>query len=173
MNTVTFSIGAAIVALAFQVRAEPVDSASCGAMTIADQCRISWSFSRSPAAYYSVQQFDPASAEWRTLVTLPAGTPSRGTHDTPVEAGYLYRVWACDDMEGKTNCSGSTMVWAPFIQPEEQLHLIPSRVQLVGTQDWSGKPLYAAVDKTNGWVGALSQYNVYLQIGRASCRERV
>ena len=164
MNSFKFSIAAAMVAVALENGAEPLDASSCGAMTIADQCRISWSFSRTSDSYYSVQRFDPVTAEWRTLTSLPPGTPSQGTRDSPVEAGYLYRVLACDDAEGKTNCSGSTMVWAPLIQPEEQAHLIPGLVLLDGTRDHSGKPLYAKVDKDDGWVGALIQYNVYLMV---------
>ena len=164
-------VGAAIVAAAFQAHADQVDSATCGAMTIADQCRISWSFSRTSDSYYSVQQFDPQSPGWRTLIRLPEGTPSKGTHDKPVEAGYLYRVLACDDAEAKKNCSGSTMVWAPFIQPEERVDLIPSRVELIGSEARFGKPVNGAIAKDADWLTQVTQYNVYLMenaIARAS-----
>lgn len=162
MNNFAFSIGAVIIAVAFQARADRLDTASCGAMTSADQCRISWSFSRISDSYYAVQQFDPVEASWRTLAELPLGTPTQGTYDKPVEAGYLYRVFACDDAEATRNCSGSTMVWAPLIQPEDQIHLIPSRVPLTSSEVAFGKPVYAMVSKKSGWLGQVIQYNVYL-----------
>lgn len=53
------------------------------------------------------------------------------------------------------------MVWAPFVQPEDQFHLIPSRVPLASREIASGMPMYASVNKKNGWLGQVIQYNVY------------
>lgn len=159
-NCFAFSIGTAIIGCAFQTHADSTDAASCAAMKITDQCRISWSFSRPSISYYFVQQFDQLAAEWRTLANVPAGTLSQGTLDKPVEAGYLYRVLACDDAKAKAKCSGSTMVWAPFIQPEDQVHLIPSQVPLTGSEAHFGKPAYGLISKKGGWLSQVIAYNV-------------
>lgn len=150
-----------IFVLASQSRADTVDTATCGTMKILDQCRIAWSFSSRAESYFSVQQFNPLDANWRTIAALPLSTSNQGTLETPVEGGYLYRVLACDDDAATTNCSGSTMVWVPFVQPESQVHLIPSRVPMAKWEAESGMPLYATVDKQNGWLGQVIQYNVY------------
>jgi len=172
MKRFALSIVLTIIAVASQSRADTVDSATCGAMKILDQCRITWSFSRRADSYYSVQQFDPLDVDWRTVAALPLSTSNQGTLETPVEAGYLYRVLACDDGDATTNCSGSTMVWAPFAQPESQVHLIPSRVPMAKWEAASGMPLYATVDKKNGWLGQVIQYNVY-QVLNAIARAKV
>jgi hypothetical protein len=150
-----------IIAYAGYSHADSVDTASCGAMKMLDQCRITWNFSSRSDSFYSVQQFNPQGANWRTIATLPLSASNRGVLETPVEGGYLYRVQACDDEAAAVNCSGSTVVWAPFVQPESQVHLIPSRVSLTKWETITGKPMYAAVDKNIGWLEQVIQYNVY------------
>lgn len=172
MKTCAFFFSSAVIAVAFQSRADEVDSASCGGMTIADQCRIGWRFSRPANSYYFVQQFDPLAAEWRTLAELPAGTLSQGALAEPVEAGYLYRVFACDDAKAKTNCSGSTMVWAPFIQPENEVHLIPGQIPLTGSETRFGEPVYGLVRKSPGWLSQVSVYNV-IQMANSIARAKI
>jgi len=165
MNNRALAIGLVVAAIAIECRAADIaDSASCEEMTSADQCRIGWNFSRRVDSYYLVQQFDPIGANWRTVATLPKGTPNRGRYETPVEAAYLYRVLACDDVQERKDCSGSTMVWAPFVQPEESVHLIPSRVPLVKKDIADGTPLNAVVNKEGEWLTQVIQYNVYLMV---------
>jgi hypothetical protein len=174
MNRFTLTVVLIVIAVASQGRADTADLATCGTMKILDQCHITWNFSSRADSYYSVQQFDPLTVSWRTIAALPQSVSSQGTLMTPVEAGYLYRVLACDDSDATTNCSGSTMVWAPLVQPESQIHLIPSRVPMAKWEAAAGMPLYATVDKKNGWLGQVIQYNVYQMlnaIARANVAE--
>lgn len=161
MNRRLLFIGISYLSLVTSINAESVDSATCGEMTIADQCHIHWTFSGNFGQYFHVQQFDPLKADWAVIASLPPGTSNPGTLHTPVEGGYLYRVLACDDSEAFMNCSATTMVWAPFVQPESQIHLIPSRVPMVKWEAQSGMPMYAAIDKRSGWLTQVIQYNVY------------
>ena len=63
------------------------------------------------------------------------------------------------------------MVWAPFVQPESQDYLIPSRVPMAKWAAASGMPMYATVNKKNGWLTQVIQYNVY-QMTNAIAREK-
>jgi hypothetical protein len=172
MNRFTLLLGVVIFVVATIGHAQSRDAATCDSMKILDQCRIRWSFSRTSDSYISVQQFDPMNAAWRTIAALAPSAGGTGILDKPVEGGYLYRVLACDDAEAKINCLGTTMIWAPFVQPESQVHLIPSRVPLAAWEIGSGTPMYATVDKRNGWLGQVIQYNVY-QMANAIARARI
>lgn len=167
-----FAVLVALTMLASGVIAEDRDSASCGAMTVRDKCRITWSISRAGSLYYFVQQFDSLSADWESVVSLPAGTSSSGSLASPVEAGNLYRVLACDDVHGTQNCSGTTVVWAPFVQPEDQVDLIPSRVPLIGSEAAVGEPTYGLISKKGSWLSQVTQYNI-IQMTNTIARAKV
>jgi hypothetical protein len=154
-------IACELIAFAGDARADQIDRAMCEPMTRIGQCKIGWEFSRSEGAHYWLQQFDPPQAVWRTIAKMPPGTPSVGSQSVAVEGGYLYRVWACDDADAIVNCSGSTVVWAPFIQSQSETHLIPSRVHLVGSEARFGKPTDGMIMKNADWLTQVIQYNVY------------
>ena len=139
--------------------ATAVATATCGAQTIGDQCRVTWTFDRPPGGFYWVQQLNPMTGMWQSVAHEPDGTAARGSRDAPVEAGNLYRVLACEDAKAATGCQGSTMVWAPFIQPPGQEYLIPSLVPAIHPdRSWGG---YAgSISKDAGWLSQVIQYNV-------------
>jgi hypothetical protein len=172
MKCCALLVGTVIFAFSPESHTDSVGSASCGAMTISDQCRISWSLSRTSDSFLSVQQFDPMQATWRTVASLPPSAGSAGTKESPVEGGYLYRALVCDDAEREVNCRGTTMVWAPYVQAEDQVHLIPSRVPLASWELASGRPMYAAISKNSGWLTQVIQYNVY-QMANAIARANI
>lgn len=159
-----------VLASALTISAQAVEpgEATCGSQTISDQCRITWTFARPSGARYWVQQLDPWSGAWRNLndhytdgTTVPDGTTAQGSRDAVVEPGYLYRVLACDDARASINCAGSKLVWAPFIQPAEQVHLIP---RLVPVQGPDGRFDYCGVLKNIGWAMQVTQYNICLMV---------
>ena len=134
-------------------------TATCASQTFRDQCRITWTFARPPGGFYWVQQLNPMSGAWRSLSHDADGTTAQGSRDPAVEASYLYRVLACDDAMATINCAGSTMIWAPFIQPPEQVHLIPSRVPATHPARSFGGYV-GAISKNADWLTQVTQYNV-------------
>lgn len=140
---------------------------TCGQQTYRDQCHVTWDFPVSSNAFYWVQQLDPMSGKWQGLGHVADGTAAQASRSAPVEPGYLYRVLSCSDKEAKTNCIGSTMVWAPFIEPPERVDLIPSQVPAIHPGR-SFKGYVGAVSKEANWLAQVSQYNVYQLINAIS-----
>ena len=115
-------------------------------------CEISYNLMNSGKAYHRVQRLDEISGVWANV----------GEHNTPaaagdvVEAGGLYRVVGCDDMDGQQNCESTTVFWSPVILPERD---IPSRVAIA---DGDGGVTWAQISKEGPLMLQLRQLNVYL-----------
>jgi hypothetical protein len=149
-------------ASAVPAHSEDAGTATCGSQTFRDQCQVTWSFSRPSSAFYWVQRLNPMSGAWESLghdADHDAdGTKAQGSRKEAVEPGYLYRVLRCDDARATINCAGSTMVWAPFIQPPEQVDLIPSVVPDLRPEVKQFKG--CGVLKNAPWLVQVTQYNV-------------
>jgi hypothetical protein len=95
--------------------AQVAGGAACDSRTSGEPCRLSWNLTSTPRAFYWVQQLDPESGAWRSLDSPETATVVRGIRSEPVAAGYLYRVFACNDRGGREDCVSSTVHWVPVM----------------------------------------------------------
>ena len=68
-------------------------------------CVVEWTWRRAPRAYGWIQQFDHASARWRSVSLAPSSRS--GVSQETVEDGHLYRVLGCDDPRGSHRSAAS------------------------------------------------------------------
>lgn len=141
-----------LIAFTLSARADDIAGvAFCAAETAATQaCRVAWRWTGSPPQHHTVQRFEPAARSW-VIVEESAGSQT-GQSAEPVEAGHLYRVRACADVQLDQSCMESTAIWAP-VQPRSAED-IP---EVVVTQ--RGRTL--SVARGAPFETQVIQYNVY------------
>jgi hypothetical protein len=139
--------------LAAPAMAEPPPAsgqAACDRAVRNGTCKIAWNMTATPRGYYWIQQYDTERAGWRTI-----GEPSTqawATSKAAVPAGFLYRVQACNDLEGTDDCIGTTLLWAP-------LH--PRSVDEIPAELRDANGIRMTISKDADLAMQTAQYNVY------------
>lgn len=148
LMTLTLSITLASVAFGAQLLKNK--DALCD-VTDDGRCAVRFNIANGGKAFYRIQRLDELRGAWVML----GGQDEPWRQGDTVEAGSLYRVLGCNDIEGTRGCLPSRAFWAPIIIPGGD---IPSRVRLA---DGSGGEEWAAISAEAPDAERLRQLNVY------------